>query len=890
MESGLLQEPPPTLTLGNNTATTLYGIYETGIAGNNNSLYFNTLYIGGSPTSGALNSYALYSAATANIRNFRNNTFINARSNNGATGSHYAIRVQGSANLTIDYNDYLASGTGGILGYLGSNRATLALWRTATGQDANSLSTDPIFHAAGGTVATDYIPEEALPGVDGTGITTDFGLVIRVSPPTMGAWETSGNKWIGTSDTDWGTPGNWSKGVVPAADANIQFHNSAINNLDLDIDRSVNNIINTTSYHVVASGNVLTVKGNLLFSAGAQINASDAGSAVEFAGVSSVPQTIPVDAFVDDLVNDLIINNADNVTLNGTLNLINTLTVSSGRLDAITNSPTFSYSGSDPQTIEANQFLNERIYNLFVDNVSGVTLNTDFSVDNDLTVNSGNLTISAIRLLTVTETLTNNAGIDGLVIKSDASGDAQLISKTPNVPATVELYLTGDLVTTDVGRFHYFVPPVVTMDIGESVDEVETALDITDFRGDLLRYIEANAVTTEEEGWWYHDNYPDPPPGFTTLESAYGYNIFHRTASDVLIFKGDLNATDHTFELSYTSGNYGEGWNLIGNPFPCNYDLNGVEGLGTVINGISNTVYYNNNGSYAYWNVLTNTGSTGGYTDILPPMTGFFVLSSSSTPSSLVFPITSKTANTSDPRGLHKGAADPYSKGSDITKIKLVLSKGTKTDETIALLFEDATDTYNEHYDAHKLFASGSTSPDIYITKGGTDYFMKAVKGPVTDPVTIPLKVVVKEAGSHTIAVTEFDNLDGVKVTLKHGSVETLLGQGATYTFTSATGTFTDFELLFGDASVTSVENPEKSEFRTWYKNDAIYINSPYEIASGTGTIIIYDLQGKPVYNNRKVSLVAGETIQVPLNLSKGIYVTNITASGQRFVSKIVVF
>jgi hypothetical protein len=266
-------------------------------------------------------------------------------------------------------------------------------------------------------------------------------------------------------------------------------------------------------------------------------------------------------------------------------------------------------------------------------------------------------------------------------------------------------------------------------------------------------------------------------------------------------------------------------------------------------------------------------------------------LTSDATPSTLVFPIASKTSATSDTRGLHKGASDPYSKGSDITKIKLVLSNGTKTDETIALLFDDATDAYNEHYDAPKLFASGSTSPDIYIVKNDADYFMKAVKGPVTGTATVPLKVVIKEAGSHTINVTEYDNLGGMKVTLKHGTAETILSHGTSYTFDSGTGTFTDFELVFGEEDIsTGIEKPVKSEFKTWYRNEAININSPVDIISGTGTVTIYDMQGKPVYNNNQVYLTAGETIQLPVSLRKGIYVVHVVTGSNPYVSKIVVF
>jgi len=553
---------------------------------------------------------------------------------------------------------------------------------------------------------------------------------------------------------------------------------------------------------------------------------------------------------------------------------------------------TIEYAGTASQGISGGDFPGNPAYGITINNSNGVTLNSDLTVSN-LIINSGKIFSIAPGYVINASNITNNAGTSGLILMSDASGDAQLINNTTNVPATVELYLTGGLVSSSVGIFHYFVPPVGSMTIGSvpTITEVKIALGITNFKGDLLRYIEPNAVTSKNQGWQYFDNYPGTPPGFLSIVSTTGYNMLLNPNSESIKFKGILNADQHTFNLTFTTGNVGAGWNLIGNPYPCNYDLNGVAGLGTIVNGISNTLYYNNTGTYTYWNVFTNTGSSNGYTDILPPMTGFFIKLSSGGPSYLTFPVASKTANTSDSRGLHKGASDSYLKGSDIKKIKLVLSKDTKTDETVALLFDDATDSFNEHYDAYKLFTTGSTTPNIYIAKSGTDYFMKAVKGPATDPVTVPLKVVIREAGSHTITVTEFQNLDGIKTVLKHGPVETVLSQGATYTFTSGTGTFTDFELIFGvESVVTNVEKPVGSELKAWYSDDVIYINSPDEITASSSSVSIYDLQGKQVYNNHQIYLNAGETIRLPVSLPKGIYVMNILCGGRSFVEKVVAF
>lgn len=149
------------------------------IAAGTNSLYFNTVYLGG--TGSGYNSHAFWQMG-ASTNNLKNNVFMNNRS----TG--FAIRLTSNSSLVIDYNDYYAPNAS--LGYLGGYKNTLADWRLATGQDANSINLNPSFTSAGGTNATDYKPSASLFGTGGTGITTDYANTTRsLTSPIMGAWE-----------------------------------------------------------------------------------------------------------------------------------------------------------------------------------------------------------------------------------------------------------------------------------------------------------------------------------------------------------------------------------------------------------------------------------------------------------------------------------------------------------------------------------------------------------------------------------------------------------------------------------------------------------------------------------------------------------------------------
>ncbi|MBX7211894.1 MAG: choice-of-anchor D domain-containing protein [Verrucomicrobiaceae bacterium] len=136
-------------------APSVFGIYDLGSTAGR-SFYHNSVYIGGTRSSGGTGTYAFVSSGSGNARAFQNNLFINAHSSFGGTGKHYAVSYFGPnlTGLTAGGNILLASGSGGVLGYYNGNRATHAAWQTATGQDASSVVADPRFNNPTGDAAT----------------------------------------------------------------------------------------------------------------------------------------------------------------------------------------------------------------------------------------------------------------------------------------------------------------------------------------------------------------------------------------------------------------------------------------------------------------------------------------------------------------------------------------------------------------------------------------------------------------------------------------------------------------------------------------------------------------------------------------------------------------
>ena len=183
-----------------------------GVGGNtNNSFYFNSVYIGGSNVASSSNTQAFFSdqvTSATSPRNIKNNIFDNARSNASGTGKNYAIGVGGIApnpiGLTSNNNDLYVSGTGGFVGLYNSvDQTTLANWQAATGVDAASISSDPLFVNPTGNASTgDLHIGAGSPTISGgtpvtttlatplTGVLNDFDNFARSgTTPTIGADE-----------------------------------------------------------------------------------------------------------------------------------------------------------------------------------------------------------------------------------------------------------------------------------------------------------------------------------------------------------------------------------------------------------------------------------------------------------------------------------------------------------------------------------------------------------------------------------------------------------------------------------------------------------------------------------------------------------------------------
>jgi len=874
------------VSLGSNNQNLIYGVYDTGAASQTSNFYFNTIYIKGLVAGGAYNSYAFYCAAANGTRNYRNNIFYNARSTNRGSSSHFAIYFAATdGTLTNNFNDYHASGTGHILGYYGGNKTVLPI---VTGQDVNSASTDPVFYVTAPVAAPDFKIKAGLTGVDGTGIVVDYGSGSRGSTPGMGAWESNINKWKGTKSNDWSNSDNWTGNVVPATDADIVFDDAPLRHCQLDKDQSVTDIINgQATYRMVTNGHKLTVKGVFYLTNNAQVDASSTNSNIEMAGASA--QVIPAGTFYNSEVYDLTLANANNVTLFGTIRLLHTITANSGRLDANATTPTVVYAGTSAQTIESNRFLSDNIYNLSIDNASGVTLaaTSTITVPHDLTITKGVLTVPTGALLTV-DNYTNldyraplpavyPTQIDYwscLVLKSNDTSTGSFIHSdlfTGTGTVKVERFLSN------TANWHLYSSPMKDQSLHEFLKYNPEIPDLynTTVTPNMIIGVGMRSYNTVTDLW---NPYLVYPSSSTTAGSAGGGKGFSiRTfidgqATHFVDATGFPNPNTVNVTLTRSAATTDNGWNCIGNPFTSALNIRNISNDG-FLNAANSSVLEPGYVAVYVWdtNNITTSKKTPEYivinnaTSISSVQTaqGFFVRS------------VVGGGNVSFTKTMQKPSAVLTFKDADIDwpSLKIIASNQTVSSSTEIKFVTNTTKGLDPGYDAGMLKANPDFS--LYsrlVEDDGIDFTLQCLPDQDFDQYEIPIGIDFKLGGEITFTAESVNLTSGcqalledrvthrfTRLDLKDAKYSTNVTPG-----TKGTGRF----YLHTSDVISSNPKPVEQSFKVYTIGKTVYVKGA---VSTDAQFALYSVNGKLLANFKAESQV--ENRLDASGLPSGVYV-----------------
>jgi len=181
------------ITIGNSITSDIkiYGIYTQHATGTTVGIYHNSVRLGGTVDNASDFTVAMRFTNTGTTL-VKDNIMSNFRVNNAGSGNHYSLYVANpSVTYTGDYNDLYTPQS--PLAYRLGAVADLATWQSNTGEDANSISSDPLFVSTGDLhVQTASLTADA--GVRIPGISVDIdGEPRDFFNPDMGADEFSGD-------------------------------------------------------------------------------------------------------------------------------------------------------------------------------------------------------------------------------------------------------------------------------------------------------------------------------------------------------------------------------------------------------------------------------------------------------------------------------------------------------------------------------------------------------------------------------------------------------------------------------------------------------------------------------------------------------------------------
>ncbi|MEI6684065.1 MAG: hypothetical protein WCO44_15655 [Bacteroidota bacterium] len=469
------------------------------------------------------------------------------------------------------------------------------------------------------------------------------------------------------------------------------------------------------------------------------------------------------------------------------------------------------------------------------------------AVCTNLTISTGaTLTVATGKALTVTGTLTNNNGTDGLIVESGGS----LIQNTANVPATAKRDIAAWTIASK--GWHLLSSPV------------SAQLFQPGFVSSPPSTNEDFYLWDEPTGYWINSKSGSAPP-YTFNAGAFGsyfgvgqgYLVSYSTLQTKL-FTGTLNTGDQVKNCTNTVQNtLSGGWNLLGNPFPCSLAWNnGSWGL-TNIDAFAKIW---NEGNAAYTDIASN--------QIIPPLQGFMVYVNAATSGQVTIPAAARTHSAT---AWYKTTGNPY--------IKLIArNPGEQTAQESVVIFDSqATPGYDSDFDA--CFLPGY-APQFYSVATGDAHLSTNTLPSIGSQTTIPFNFIKTAGAVYSIEAVTLDNLPAsvylTDLKLNHSQN---LAQDPIYTFTSADGDAPGrFLLSFG---ITGTGEKTGISNGIYTNGNKLYIINP-----GKANLEVYGLTGQRLLSE---AIDQPELYKTTLFLPTAWYVVRVTMGTKVLVTKVFI-
>jgi hypothetical protein len=434
-------------------------------------------------------------------------------------------------------------------------------------------------------------------------------------------------------------------------------------------------------------------------------------------------------------------------------------------------------------------------------------------------------TVGTPAYLTVSGTLTNSSGNDGLVLPSGSS-----LIESSSAAATVRRAIPGS-------EWHLISAPTSNAKAGM-------------FEG---KYLQKHTEITNA--------YTDITSVDENLTPARGYAIWG-DAGFTATFAGPLNAGNESYSTSFAYPGalplLNKGWNLVGNPYPSSIDWDAASGWSK--STVNAAIYLHKTASS--WATYIGSASVNGGTQYIAPGQGFFVQATAA-----------GTLGMTNAVRVHNATA--FFKNTEVVPnlIRLEVSGNGYKDEAVFRFLDEASAEFDGAYDAHKLFGDVPEAPQIY-TLGSTELSINSM--PETS--VVPVGVKAGNSGTFVITATEVNNMQFATLEDTKTGIFTDITQKP-YSFTYTSGeTANRFKLHF---SALSVEDDEQSSLSIYSYQKTVYVNFNNQ---HTGDIYIYNMAGQLITSRETASGLVNIGINAP-----GVYIVKVVSEKEITTTKVYI-
>lgn len=365
-------------------------------------------------------------------------------------------------------------------------------------------------------------------------------------------------------------------------------------------------------------------------------------------------------------------------------------------------------------------------------------------------------------------------------------------------------------------------------------------------------------------------------PTNISMDVMKGYEVFS-TYADTREFTGQPNTGNKQISIS----NAGEGWNLVGNPYPSALDWGSQlePNTGWSKKDIYGAIYYwdntanGNKGNYAVYSPGANGISVNGGSRTIMPDQGFFVKAKK----------TGNLAVTNAARIHPRSLSSDGQNNTNATALRIVVRGSAYWDETVLNFNNDATNGFDSDFDAYKL-AGSSDAPALFTRlDDGTQLAINSM--PVSSLTgAIPVGFSATKSGNFTFEVHGMNTIDSeMPVYLEDTYNNTFLNlrKDSVYTFDHLSVN-DPMRFLLHFSSLASVTDNTNKKPLIYTSGGLLNIELPDQ-AENT-SIVVCDMVGREVAGINKAK--QGRN-QIALNVTTGYYIVKIADTKTNYTSKV---